>query len=429
MNLKGCADYWRQHRGLLAILALGLAARLAVLFLYLGMHDWQGETWEYEMIARNILEGRGFTLLHNNTIYSSFIVPVFPLICAFLHLIGGPGLGLYYVFHLSIAVGVIWLTYAVAHRWYSARTAVLAAMLVALEPGLLVYHSYKVDVIALSTFLLLLGIYWLLLLGRAQDRRLAVLVGAIAGIGVLTRPDLAGFLAAPIVWAVIQRRQYPGAGRTAVVVLLVAFAVMTPWIVRNSYIHGRLVTLVTISGESLWRGNNPNATGTTVTSDIRGQLEAAPEEFRRKVYSLGEVEQNAFFRQEALRYIAMDPLGFFVRAIQKLYYFWWFTPTSFRQYYEWIPSPFVAAYPVLYGTLLIFALLGGWYAMRGPVHDTRWVTLCLLTAPMAIAVIHSINYVEGRHRVLVMPVVLLLSAHGMVGLWTSRSPGLGSNGS
>jgi len=407
------SEYWQSHRVLFLILGLGLVARLAMLLLYLSTHDWKGETWEYEVIAQNLLEGRGFTFLHHNTVYRSYIVPVFPLICAFLHRIGGPGLGLYYAFHLSIAVGIIWLTYTIASRWYGVRAATLAAVLTAFEPGLIVYHSYKVDVITLSTFILLLGIHFFLLMDGSWDKRLAVLVGLIAGIGVLTRPDLIGLFFVPVAWLVVERRRLGEAYRLAALIFLTAIVIMMPWFVRNYSVHDKVVLLATISGESLWRGNNPNATGTTVTQDIRGQFDAAPEEFRKKVLSLSEVEQDTFFREEAVKYIAADPRRFLRRAFEKIYYFWWFTPTFARQYYDWIPLPFVAAYRIFYGAMLALAMLGIWSVMRSPGTDVTRVTLYLFVLPIAMAIIHSVNYVEGRHRVLVMPVIMILTAHGV----------------
>jgi len=408
------SEYWRRHRALLVVLGLGLAARLVLLFVYLATHNWQAETWEYEIIARNLLAGRGFTIERNNALYSSFVVPVFPLVCALLHLIGGSGFGWYYVFHLLTSAGIMVLTYAIAHRWYGVHTAGLAALLVALEPGLIVYHAYKVDVIALSTFLLLLGVYLFAVMMDRWSRSLAVLVGIVAGLGVLTRPDLVGFLVVPAVWITAERKRFREACWIAALILLGTVVVMTPWFARNYRLHGKFV-LTTMAGETLWAGNNPNATGTLVTLDNKSQLDAAPEEFRNKVFSLQEVEQDMFFKEQAFNYIAADPVGFLSRALKKIYYFWWFSPTFALRHYDWVPSLLVVIYRTLYGLLLGFGVYGVWISMRRSGNAMRRVTLYLLALPMAIAIIHSINYVEGRHRVLVMPVILLFAACGMIG--------------
>ncbi len=412
MKFRVISDYCRGHKAFLVILGLGLFARLAVLLVYLSTHSWQGETWEYETLAINLLEGRGFTITHNEATYRSYIVPVFPLICAFLHVIGGPGLGLYYLFHLTIAAGIISMTYAIADHWYGAPTARMAALLVALEPGLIIYHSYKVDVIALSTFLLLLGAYVFALMADSWDRRLAILVGMIAGIGVLTRPDLVGFFALPVVWGVIERRYFRKVLQLVALTVFIAILVMTPWLARNYHIHGKLM-LASITSESIWMGNNPNATGTPATLQIVPQFSAAPAEFQSKVLSVGEMEQGALFQEQAIGYIREAPQRFIWNALKKVYYFWWFTPTFSRQHYDWAPESLVVAYQFLYGALLGLFAYGSWFSIRKSANRTRHAAIYVMTLPMAIAILHTINYVEGRHRIMVMPMILILAAYGI----------------
>ncbi len=407
----------QRHRVLLVILAVGLVARLAALLLYLSTHHWMGETWEYEIIANNFLAGHGLSFPYNGTIYRSYVVPVFPLICAFLHFIGGPGLGVYYVFHLSLAMGIIWLSYTIARLGFGTRTAEIAALLIALEPGLVIYHSYKVDLIALSTFLLLLGTYLFILMARSRDGFLAALFGLVVGIGVLTRIDLISLMALPVIWVIAERKQLQAALKPVALMLFMASLVVTPWVVRNYDVHGRFVFLTTVTGEILWRGNNPNTTGTSITMDAQSQFAAAPEEFRNKILASNEVQQDALFNAEAFRYIKGDPAGFVWRDIQRVYYFWWFSPTFAAHYYEWAPGLFVALYQILCAAVLVFMLLGVWVAVREGSTDLRQMTLYLLSLPVSISLIHSINYVEGRHKIMVLPIVLIFTAHGIAALW------------
>lgn len=399
------------------ILGLGLVVRLVVLLLYLSTHDWQGETWEYEDIAINLLEGRGYTYTLHNTVYRSWSVPVFPLICYALHLIGGPGLGLYYIFHLSIAMGISGLAYTIARRWFGERIALITALLVALEPGMVVYQSYKVDPGALSTFLLLLGVYLFIAATDSCNRRLAGTAGLVLGLGMLTRPDVVAGLGMLIAWGILERKQPQVVLRLALPVLMAAAVVLAPWTIRNYYIHGEVLATYSVSWELLWRGNNPGSTGTTVTLSNEGQFEAASEEFRRKIDTLSEMEIDAFFREETLRFISQDPDGFLGRSIKKIWYFWWFTPTYAANYYGWLPSPLVKAYKLLHGILLGLVLIGGWSVVRNGPNPTRRTSCYLLTVVLGVALIHSIGYVEGRHRVLVMPIILMWVAHGLVTCW------------
>jgi 4-amino-4-deoxy-L-arabinose transferase-like glycosyltransferase len=394
------------------ILGVGIGARLAVLLFYLSTHGWQGETWEYEEIAKNLLEGRGFTIFHHNMVFRSFVVPVFPVVSAFLHWIGGPGLGLFYAFHLATAAAIIVLTYAIASRWFDNRTASIAALLVALEPGLIIYHSYKVDVIALSSLLLLLGIYLFVLSVETGRQRPAWLAGVVAGLGILTRPDLIAILVTPLAWLVVRRNGFRMNWQNMAVFWIAALLVVIPWLGRNYHVHGKWV-MSTIAGETLWIGNNPHASGTTLTLNNRDHLDLAPEEFRRTVAQLSEIERDAFYREQAVEYIKADPGGFVRRAGNKIMYFWWFSPTYAWRYYDWLPRFLPGVYKDLYAFLLGMAIYGSWTALRSSNLAVRPLTLSLLLVPMAIAFIHSVNFVEGRHRLLVMPMILILAAHGM----------------
>ncbi len=410
-------SFFNRHKTLLMLLSVGLAVRLTVLLFYLSTHDWQGETWEYEAIATNLLEGRGYVFDFHNTVYRSFSVPVFPILCYALHLIGGPGLSLYYVFHLSVALGVIVLTYAMACRWFGEQTALVAAFFVALEPGLVVYHSYKVDPVALSTFLLLLGVYTFTRAADSLDKRLAWASGAVMGFGVMTRPDLIAVLAVVVLWMILERRRLFTALRLATPVIVAATLVVAPWVIRNYYIHGQVLVTYSVSSELLWRGNNPNSTGTTLTFANENQFDRAPKDFRAMVESSSEMEIYALFREEALRYIAQDPAGFIRRVLEKFWYFGWFSPTYAANHYGWIPVVLVDTYKLLYGMVIGLAVVGGWFVVRdGPIVMRR-TSLYLLTVVIAVALIHSIGYVEGRHRVLVMPIILMWAAHGLVTCW------------
>jgi len=405
----------QRHGVLLAIIGVGLLIRLAVLLLYLNTHEWKGETWEPEDVALSMLSGKGFVqYTYGDLPYYSQMAPLFPLLCYGLHLIGGPGLGLYYGFQLLVASGIIWLTYTIANRWFSSAIAAVAALLVSIEPGLVVFHSYKVDDISLGTLLILLVVHSFSLMTAATQGRLPFLTGTAMGVGVLTRSELVGLFGLLPVWMILEKdRSWKKIMKPLLLLVLCAAIVWSPWAARNYLLHGQFVLLTTYSGEALWRGNNPNSTGTTITLDKKGQFDASPVEFQDKIKGASEIQKNTYFREEAYQFILHDPVGFLVRAVKKFFYFWWFTPTYAQLYYDWVPPLLVEAYRFWYALLIVSAGLGAWIAWRHGEFVTRRAVLLICTVPFTMSVMHSITYVEGRHRVLVMPLVLILSAYGL----------------
>lgn len=419
-GLSSLLNFYHRQKALLLILAVGLIVRLAALLFYLDTHNWKGEIWEYEIIANNLLSNKGFTFLHHGTVYQSFLAPVFILVCYALHLIGGPNLVLYYVFHLSTAMGITVLSYWIAKRWVGSRSAIAAASLIAIEPGLVIYQSYKVDVITLASFLILLGIYFFISLTQSEDRFLAIFVGLIMGIGALTRPDLMSMFSLPVAWIFLERKRFLEVLKPATLVILTGFLALSPWFIRNYNIHDQFVFMTTTSGEYLWRGNNPHATGTSETMELQDQFSTATETFRQKILTSSELQQRDLFKAEALRFITENPGTFLWNTLKKFYYFWWFTPTYGSWHSSWIPHQLIMLYPVLYAVILAFALYGFSSIIRDQKPHMQRTMLYLLIVIISIGIIHSIYYVEGRHRVLVMPIILILTAHGIVALRDSK---------
>lgn len=394
------------------LLGCGLLVRLAVLLWYLSTHDWTPETWEYEVIALNLLDRHEFSYPYYGTVYRSYIAPMFAFICYFLHLIGGRGFVLYLVFHLSIALLTIWLTYRLASRWLNERTGLLAGLLVCFEPSLIIYNSYKVDVVTLASCLLLIGLVFFERMATREAMRDAAFFGLVAGVATLTRMDLVAMLAPFLVWMVLPPRPW----RTILprFILVIGLVVVTtlPWLIRNYLVHGRPVFVTTTAWEQLWMGNYEGTTGTPVPLSGGSRIDFASPSLKATVATGTELEQYAAFRDEALRLIVADPAGFVLRATKKFVYFWWFTPT-YGMFYTDIPSWMREGYKALYALLLILTLVGGTALMARADGRLLFLMLSVLSVIFTVVLIHSIYFVEGRHRVLVMPLVLMFSAAGL----------------
>lgn len=400
-----------------AILGIALLARLVLLLYYLRAHSWVPETWEYETVAQNLLGGRGFVYRHHGLDYLAYYVPLFPLVCAILHLIGGPGYWPYYLFQLSIALAMIALCRAIASRLVSVRSAALIALLAALEPGLLVYQSYKIDPTALCQFLSLLCA-WLLI--PQGDRplptyRRCALLGAVIGAGMLTRPDMLALLLALGALFLLAGEARSGAARRGAIILGAALLAITPWGYRNRRVLGAFVPFSSVSGEVLWNGNNPNSTGSALTFDLRAQFWAAPAHLRSQVrQAAGELEADNILGEDARDYIRADIAGFLARTCRKFWYFWWFAPTFGSEYRGWIPIWAQNAYKLMHAVLLGLACAGAWAGLYRPATRLhRPLAFYLLAVPLALAAIHAIHYVETRHRLLALPLLLVLSGLGL----------------
>ena len=155
--------------------------------------------------------------------------------------------------HLLVAAATALLVYEIGRRVVSPLGGLLAALATTLHPYL-IWHDMHMNREILDHFLAAAVVLALLV---AVDRRSwgwAALAGGIAGVAILGNVRLAALplvLGAYLLW-----RNRGAAVMPALVVVLAAVAVVTPWVVRNGVSVGCYA--VTTDGRALWKANNVN---------------------------------------------------------------------------------------------------------------------------------------------------------------------------
>jgi hypothetical protein len=99
--------------------------------------------------------------------------------------------------------------------------------------------------------------------------------------------------------------------------------------------------------------------------------------------------------------------GLFAR---KFVYFWWL-PAQAGQLY---PTGWLTAYEAYAIAMYAFATLGVIGILRQGNAEERNLLATLAAIGMAVALIHALAYVEGRHRWGVEPILLLVTARGIL---------------
>jgi len=218
------------HRWLLATLALASAYwAFDLTALRAGVPDPLDDTWEYGVVARSLIEGRGFRtqVIHPplwslrdgaNTVPVLIHGPLLPLALApRVRLYGPRALDWVPVLAAELALLAAFLTWRIAARAFGPPVGAAAALLWTLSPLTLraVHHD-----IALTAGAALLMLALDLTL---HPRCRAVLAGAALGLGYLARPEL--LAAAPVLAALAGRAWW----RTA----LGFIACACPWWLHN----------------------------------------------------------------------------------------------------------------------------------------------------------------------------------------------------
>jgi 4-amino-4-deoxy-L-arabinose transferase-like glycosyltransferase len=374
-----------------------------VAFLALDRHH-SPDVWESETIARNLLEGRGFTYQFLGTTYRSYMEPLYPGLCAAVYALTGHSFLALGLVQAALGTLLVWLVFACGRRIAGDAAGLWAAGLAAVHPGLIAYTT-KFHPFVLDALLLLAVLAAGLFFSTSRPLRAAVVLGAAIGLCVLSRATV--LVCLPVMgWWVAARLPR---GRLVALALAAGTAalVVAPWVARNYLVHHRFILTRSGTGLVFWLGNNPHVfTGSAATATGDPLYQLIPHEQRRRLEQLDELGQQELFRAEATAFVRARPLAFVQRWAVKLGYFWWQSPQAGHLY----PAAGFRLYQAFY--LLMMAL-----AITGVVtHRRQRETWLLVGFCASIAVVQSAYYVEGRHRLAIEPVLLLLAGAGAVRL-------------
>jgi hypothetical protein len=389
------------HRAWLLVAIVSVAVRAGA------MHVYDTATapphFENHDVAESLWRGQGFVYAHLGTVYRSYIEPLYVFVTYVVYALTDRSFVAMAIVNGAIAAAVPLAAAKLAATAFGLDVGLVAGLLVALDPALIryavVFHPVSLDA------LLMTAVVAAVVTAAARPTVPAhVALGVLSGLCVLTRPTIGAFLPLAAAWLL-------GEDRTRRRLALVAIAAGTaaliaaPWVVRNYAVHGAFMLTRSNGPFVLWLGNHPGATGTSATADGISLFDVAPADLRARVLGTkDEIEQNVVFRDEALAYIRRDPWAFAGRVGAKLMRFWS------------VPQPVgtpvgtlsLTAYRVFYAVVLAFALVGIWVARR------QHVTLLAVGFLVTISLVQSVYYVEGRHRMVVEPVLLVFTAVGLL---------------
>lgn len=222
---------------MVTLLLLALLARVAAAFAVGGGFHFADEA-AYVDAARRLSDGGGFAFQYRN-------VPAYPVFLALLSLDPDVGVRFLRVAQAAVAALGSVAVFALGDRMFGRRVAIVAGLLYALDPLLVVSSGLLYPETVAS---LLVPIVVLLAL-RAVERNslgFSALAGALLGILALLRPVALVLLPVVAAWTTLMVAARPGRrvghlGAVALAFLLV----LTPWSVRNLRVHGRLIPVAT----------------------------------------------------------------------------------------------------------------------------------------------------------------------------------------
>lgn len=405
-------------RSLTLVAAAALGSR--VLFAVLLGAAGKPELWEYDIIAANIVAGNGHVYERSGFVYAAYSPPLWSYVLAGLLRLFGSARAAIQAIQGLCCLGAALICGSLARRITGdERAGLLTGILVALQPSLVYYSVMKSDPLPLNALLLsLIAVSAATLTARPSDRR-AIAFGLLVGLGVLSRGT--PIVAVPVVAIALLARWDRAALRPIAAVTLAFVLCTAPWLVRNALIMGSPI-ITSTTGENFWRGNHEGAGGGV--KDLNGGAitrlvptnAALPDSIRTVLAKGTEADRHRIFMSEAWRFIRTEPLAAMGLFATKMRIFWWRIDSDPRDY----PRAASIAYEVIYRSELALSLFGVFVLFRArnaaSTSPDRWAAGLTLGLIVAVSVLQCAFYVQGRHRFLIEPLLLIFTAIGLTAL-------------
>jgi 4-amino-4-deoxy-L-arabinose transferase-like glycosyltransferase len=294
----------------LAVLAVALVARLAMIAWASGRIPPAADGVFYHQVATRIAEGLGYTWLWPDgaVTYAAHYPVGYPALVGGAYALAGPRPVVAMLLNAALGALAALAAHALAARCTTRRRAVVAGMLVALHPGLVAYTPALMT--EGVTGALVIGAAAVAAWARTRGPAAAILVGVVVGVATLVRPQslvLApafGLLAGLAPGRVAVRR----VASTTLAATLAALLVCAPWTARNC-VHMKRCALVSVNGGwNLLIGADAASTGAWSPVKVPDAC--------REVFD--EAQKDVCFGDAARAWIADHPAEWLALAPKKL---------------------------------------------------------------------------------------------------------------
>jgi 4-amino-4-deoxy-L-arabinose transferase-like glycosyltransferase len=350
--------------------------------------------WEMGRLARSIALGQGFsspTDLPSGP--SAWAAPVYPYILAGVFKLFGiytaASAFVILTFNTVFASLTCLTLYQIGKRIYGEPVGRWAAWGWAVFPYAIYWPTRVVWETSLTAFLLSLALLMTLLLaGDAPHFRLWSGFGLLWGLILLTNTAVVSMMPFCLLWIVYKRRgraQFAG----AVISVLLAILVATPWLARNYRVFGQFVFIRDNLPLEMHEANNARSQGLWTRDEHPGNDPEAMREFRQ----LGEMRFMQEKSTQVNEFIRENPGKFLWFTIERAVYFWIAPPQA----------TIVSGYDLMISRHVNFALgaafafAGLWLTIRNRVSGGFLLACFLLIYPLPYYLVNP--FVRYKHPI------------------------------
>lgn len=419
------------------IFFLAFVLRLVPVLLTRSLGIGLDDMFQYDMLARSLASGNGFRwyaqadlqLLEQYVDFdlssvdydpvrgvpTSFRAPLYPAFLALIYFFTGSGAGRFFAVRLVQAgLGALLapLTYQIARRLFpgSGPAPTIAALTVACYPLLMLYPLGLATEnlffpLLLSSFLFLLKIPSRHSGSLRSSRLYPFLSGLFLALTILTRSVILPFAGLSVLWVWFVLKQK----RSAIILSITVIALITPWIVRNSFLHGKITGVESSMGYNLYLGYHSAGDGSFVFGP---SLDLVP--------ILDDMQRDQLGTHKALEFIRAAPERFLPLALNRLGFFFSLEKRVLVYFYSnnilgYIPAPLLLAIAAVF--LLPFVLVASSAALGLSLVRPRPGMVLLFLLLSSYLFPHVLILSEDRFHLALVPFFAILASQAWSGGW------------
>jgi 4-amino-4-deoxy-L-arabinose transferase-like glycosyltransferase len=386
-------------------LLLGLCVRIAFLVWhpgnnYLSNKLYVADSYRYNGVAVNLLSGCGYT---ENGETTARTMPAYPFFLAFVYGFFGHNAVAVRFIQIFLVLLACYIIYLTAKELFDERAGITALFLSVLYYPFIQMPAYIVTESLFMLFLVLSVYFSVKVLKSPEKLGYIFLAGISSGVLVLTRP--VGIFVPLLLFVFVLLQPVPhriwyGIKRTGIF-LLVFFILLAPWVIRNYIVYRTFFPLSSEAGITMYRGNNPAATGGTGGWHSIGvdTISGFPEEIK----GMNDVEASNYLKNLAVRYIRDNPSRF-------LYLCWRRFLNMWRPFYSGSNLINKIILPI-WDILILYplGLLGIILGIREKGRE-RIISLFLLSFLFLYNLLCIMSVAVIRYRYPIMPILIIFSS-------------------
>lgn len=358
--------------------------------------------------------------------------PLYPYLLAFFLKLTGSSIFWSRFLQIIIASFSAVLVYVLGEKAFSKKAGIFAGLAYAVY-GTIIFYETMLLIPAIFIFLNLLAVYLMLLFKGRYKLRFWFLAGIIVGLSAIARPNI--LLLAPffMLWIFAGFSQLKEIRKRFFVILIYLVGILIPVFsvtLRNYLVTSEAILISSQGGVNFYIGNNPETEGLTMlmpevqlneslpwSKFTDATRKAAEDEVGKK---LTAAEESSFWTKKALKFIWNNPGKFIGTTFRKIIYFFVGFENSdqtdiyYSRTYSSLFSILLWKKPLYFPWGLIFPLaligmLAGW-SKRNEL--SLFYIFIIGYIPTVILFL-----VTARHRLAIIPFMLLFAASGSLALW------------